>query len=169
MIQSTWLIISNILTAISLVATTISFIGIIVLVIAFFRFSLWKEIRLFLNRRRPIMIFKSTDQPMEIETKILKDSGLFTINEEPAESHQNTDRIKNHGLIIVGYTKGMTGFSHILSAAKQHGIPIIVYASYESITPEDKKMISDYSYHSICGLPLRLVNDAFTILSTFPL
>lgn len=168
MIQNLWLITSNILAALALVTTIISFVGFAIIVVAFFRFSLGKEVRLFLNRRRPIMIFKSADQSMEMETKILKDSGLFTIKEDPTASHQNTDRIKDHGLIIVGYTKGMPGFSNILAAAKQHQIPIIVYASPSAITSEDFKLITDYSYHSVCGLPLRLVSDVFAILSTFP-
>ena len=116
------------------------------------------------------MIFKSKDQSMDTETKLLKDSKFFNIPEDPTDNPQNVDRIKNHGLIIVGYSKGMDGFQNILSTAKSKRIPIIIYAANNAIDKEGKdyEEIGKYSYHSICNLPLRLVNDVFTILSTFP-
>ena len=116
------------------------------------------------------MIFKSKDQSMDLETKLLRDSKFFNIPEDPTDRHQNTDRIKNHGLIIVGYSPGMDGFQNILSTAKDKQIPIIIYAAPGAIDMkgDDYKLICSYSYHSICNVPLRLVNDVFTILSTFP-
>ncbi|MBI2470381.1 MAG: hypothetical protein HYV59_03960 [Planctomycetes bacterium] len=123
---------------------------------------------MFKNRKRPIMIFKSQDQSMELETKLLRDSKFFNVPEDPTDNPRNTDRIKNHGLIIVGYSKGMDGFQNILSAAKSKQIPIIIYAAPKAIDEKDLEEICKYSYNSMCNTPLRLVNDVFTILSTFP-
>lgn len=141
-----------------------------ILYFGFFRFFFLKERRLFKNRKRPIMVFKSKEQSMDTETKLLRDSKFFNIPEDPTDNHKNTDRIKNHGLIIVGYSKGMNGFQEILSAAKSKQIPIIIYATSDVIdrNGNDYKEICKYSYQSICNFPLRLVNDVFTILSTFP-
>lgn len=159
---------NNLATAFDVYTIIWILISNVILFFCFFRFFFLKERRLFKNRKRPIMIFKSRDQSMELETKLLRDSKFFNIPEDPTDKHQNTDRIKNHGLIIVGYSPGMDGFQNILSASKSKQIPIIIYAAPGAITEEDYKEICKYSYHSICNLPLRLVNDVFTILSTFP-
>src|SRR5688572_8921494 len=81
-----WLI--TITTSIDIYMLLVSIIIIGGVVYGFIRFLIWKEIRLFFNRKRPIMIFKSHEQSMEIETKLLRDTGLFTIREEPVEHHQ---------------------------------------------------------------------------------
>lgn len=47
------------------------------------RFIYRKEIRLFNNAKRPIMIFKCDGMNMEIETQMLRDIGFFNINEQP--------------------------------------------------------------------------------------
>lgn len=160
----------NLSTAIDVYTIIWIIISNVILYFCFFRFFFLKERRLFKNRKRPIMIFKSKDQSMEIETKLLRDSKFFNVPDDPTDRHQNTDFITNHGLIIVGYSPGMDGFKNILSAAKDKQIPIIIYAAQEAIKRDgdDSKLISSYSYHSICNVPLRLVNDVFTILSTFP-
>ncbi len=163
-------IFSNMLTAVDVYTIIWIVISNVILYFCFFRFFFLKERRLFKNRKRPIMIFKSKDQSMEIETKLLRDSKFFNVPEDPTDRHQNTDRITNHGLIIVGYSLGMDGFKNILSAAKDKQIPIIIYSAQGAIVQggEDSRLISSYSYHSVCNVPLRLVNDVFTILSTFP-
>jgi len=134
---------------------------------AFLRFFFRKEIRLFNNRCRPIMIFKSTDEDMEIETKLLRDSKLFNVPEDPTNKHQNIDRIKNHSLIIIGYSEGMANFDDIFNGAKNAGVPVIIY-SKNKIPDDVFNKLRNYSWYSTCQVPLRLINDVFTILSTFP-
>lgn len=151
----------------SLVAFAVYFILGVLVCLAFLRFFFRKEIRLFNNRRRPIMIFKSTGEDMEIETKLLRDSKLFNIPEDPTDKHQNIDRIKNHSLIIIGYSAGMTNFDDIFNGAKIAGVPVIVY-SKDKIPDDVFNKLRNYSWYSTCQVPLRLINDVFTVLSTFP-
>lgn len=159
----------NMLTAVDVYTIIWIIISNVILYSCFLRFFFLKERRLYKNRKRPIMIFKSKDQSMELETKLLRDSKFFNIPEDPTDRHQNTDRIKNHGLIIVGYSPGMDGFKNILTTAKDKQIPIIIYAVPGAIDTkgDDYKLICSYSYNCMCNFPLRLVNDVFTILSTF--
>lgn len=134
---------------------------------AFIVFFLKKEWGLFINRRRPIMIFKSEDQNMGIAFNLLSDSKLFKI-ETPTENYQDSVRLNKHSLVIVGYTKKMQGLKNIIDEAKNRRVPVIIYAKPSEIDQEDMKILEAYSYHSICNTPLRLVNDVFTILSTYP-
>ena len=151
----------------SLIYFAVYFILGVLVCFAFLRFFFRKEIRLFNNRRRPIMIFKSTSEDMEVETKILRDSKLFNIPENPTDKHQNIDRIKDHSLIIIGYSTGMTNFDDIFNGAKSVGVPVIVY-SKDKIPDDIFNKLRNYSWYSTCQVPLRLINDVFTILSTFP-
>lgn len=104
---------------------------------------------------------------MGMETNILRDSKLFKIPEDPTNSYQDCNRIKNHSLVIIGYTPKMDGFKDILDAIKVKKIPVIVYTK-EQIDPDDRKLLDSYPWHSVCNFPLKLMNDVFTILSTFP-
>jgi len=129
------------------------------------RFWYRKEIRLCKNARRPIMIFKSEDSDMEVETKLLRDVGLFHVDEEPTDKHQMTDRLSGYGLVIIGYSKKMKDFDTIFSAVKAAHIPVIVYGDLPDELAQD---LRKYSWHCMCRTPLRLVNDVLGILSTFP-
>ena len=135
--------------------------------VAFIVFFLKKEWRLFKNRRRPIMIFKSKDQNMGVAFNLLSDSKLFKI-ETPTENYQDSVRLDKHSLVIVGYTKKMQGLKGIIDEAKNKRVPVIIYAKPNEIDQEDMKILETYSYRSMCNTPLRLVNDVFTILSTYP-
>lgn len=104
---------------------------------------------------------------MEIETKLLRDAKIFNIPEEPTDKYQNLDRIKDHGLVIVGYSNLMNNFNNIFEGAINAGIPIIVY-SKNTIPKNVFNRLRSYSWYSTCQVPLRLLNDVFTILSTFP-
>lgn len=165
--ENFWQNLTTALDIYSLLAFVIYFILGALVCFAFLKFFFRKEIRLFNNRSRPIMIFKSTGQDMEIETKLLRDSKLFNIPEDPTDKHQNIDRIKNHSLIIIGYSTGMTNFDDIFNGAKSAGVPVIVY-SKDKIPDDVFNKLRNYSWYSTCQVPLRLINDVFTVLSTFP-
>jgi len=165
--QNLWQGLITALDVYSVILFFVYFVLEVVACFAFFTFFFRKEIRLFKNRKRPIMIFKSAGEDMEIETKLLRDSQLFNIPEEPTDKHQNIDRIKNHSLIIIGYSAGMTNFEDIFNGAKNAGIPIIIY-SKDKIPDDIFNKLRNYSWYSTCQVPLRLINDVFTILSTFP-
>ncbi|MDP3029802.1 MAG: hypothetical protein Q8O04_09970 [Deltaproteobacteria bacterium] len=161
--------ITDFLNIYTLITFLITFVAASVACFGFLYFFFRKEIRLFKNRKRPIMIFKSAGEDMELETKLLRDSKLFNIPEEPTDKPQNIDRINEHSLIIIGYSSEMSAsdFDQIYSGAKNAGIPVIIYS--KNRIPENVfKKLRDYSWYSICQVPLRLLNDVFTILSTFP-
>jgi hypothetical protein len=136
-------------------------------VVAFGYFFIPKEIRLYRNRRRPIMIFKSKGEPMEVETKLLRDSRLFNIPENPTDQHQYANMIKNHSLVIIGYSPKMKNFKEVLDGVIRAKVPVIIY-SQRNIPDNVLKELRKYPWHSICQFPLRLINDTFVILSTFP-
>lgn len=144
-----------------------------VAVIFAFGLLIWiikKEARLFLNRKRPIKIFYAKGQAlnMAMETKTLRESGFFNIPEDPTDSYQDCHRLANHGLVIIGYTPGMEGLRDILDAVKAKRIPLIVYTKAR-LAPQDQALLETYPWYSLCNVPLRVVSDAFTILSTFPI
>ncbi len=136
-----------------------------------FAFLFWfakKEIRLFRNRRRPIMIFSSVRNSMEMEITMLRDAKLFNIPEGPTSSFQDVNRLGKHGLVIIGYTPKMEGLADILIAVKTKKIPIIVYTK-ERLDTDEQKLLESYQWYSVCNFPMRLLNDVFATLSTFPL
>lgn len=131
------------------------------------RFIYRKEIRLFNNAKRPIMIFKCDGMNMEIETQMLRDIGFFNVNEQPCSNFQMADRITDHGLVIVAYAEGNHHFDEILSRVRTAKVPLIVYS--KTRIPDDvTEKIRGYSWCLLCQYPLRLVNDVFGILYTFP-
>jgi Cdc6-like AAA superfamily ATPase len=115
-------------------------------------------------------IFYAKGQPlnMKAETKTLRESGFFNIPEEPTDDYTDCNRIENHGLVIIGYTPGMQGLKDILDAVKQKRIPLIVYTK-ERLEDADKALLETYPWYSLCNVPLRVISDAYTILSIFPL
>ena len=141
--------------------------GVVTFGFAFFKFSFFKALRLFRNRQRPIMIFKSKSEDMEVETKLLRDCKLFNIPEDPTDKLQDTNRITNHCLVIIGFSPAMKDFDQIYEGVQRFGVPVIIY-SKRSIPAKVLKTIKKYPWYSVCQVPLRLLNDVFTVLSTFP-
>ena len=133
----------------------------------FLRFIYRKEIRLFKNARRPIMIFKCEGMDMEVETQMLRDIGFFNVEEQPCSNFQMADRITDHGLVIVAYAEGIQHFDDILSRVQAAKVPLIVYTK-TTVPNEVIAKIRGYSWCLLCQYPLRLVNDVFGILYTFP-
>ena len=142
-------------------------VGVIVFWSSFLRFSIFKALRLFRNRQRPILIFKSQGEDMQVETKLLRDCKLFNIPEEPTDKLQDINRITNHCLVIIGYSTGMKDFNKIYKGVQRFGVPVIIY-SKGNIPASAMKTIKEYPWYSVCQVPLRLLNDVFTVLSTFP-
>lgn len=145
-----------------LFAAVVVLVGVLALV--------WKrEVRLFRNCRRPIKIFCTPGGPsMEVETKTLRTSGLFNIPEDPTSSYQDCHNITDHGLVIIGYAPRMPGLADILAVVKAKKIPLIVYTK-AMLDPDDKALLETYPWYSLCNVPLRVVSDTFSILSTFPI
>lgn len=138
------------------------------LVFTFFIFR--KQWRQHKNLKRPVKIFYAKGQSlnMQVETRTLRDSGFFNIPEDPTDNYQDCHTISDHGLVIVGYTPGMQGLKDILDVVKAKRIPLIVYTK-ERLNEDDRLLLESYPWYSLCNVPLRVISDAYTILSTFPL
>jgi len=129
-----------------------------------------KQWRQHKNLKRPLKIFYAKGQSlnMQVETRTLRDSGFFNIPDDPTDNYQDCHDISDHGLVIVGYTPGMQGLKDILDVVKAKRIPLIVYTK-ERLNDADKALLESYPWYSLCNVPLRVISDAYTILSIFPL
>jgi len=161
-----WYLANNLSTAHWLIDLGVALFFSVILIYAFLVFFLRKEIRLFRNLRRPIMIIFDATRDISSEVSLLRKTRFFKI-EEPTMDVRQADEIGNHSLIIVGYVPKMAGFADIVSAARNAKVPLIVY-THENMDEEDRRILMSYSWHSMCNVPLRLINDTFAILSTFP-
>jgi hypothetical protein len=168
---------STLITVINTIGTFVTVRGIVIVLVTSVVFSLLlthfifrKQVRQYRNLKRPVKIFYAKGQPlnMKAETKTLRESGFFNIPEEPTDDYTDCNRIGNHGLVIIGYTPGMQGLKDILDAVKQKRIPLIVYTK-ERLEDADKALLETYPWYSLCNVPLRVISDAYTILSIFPL
>jgi hypothetical protein len=145
-----------------------------------FLLFLKKERRLQSNLKRPILLIKPTDQEinikypnqkvpmnMEREKDLLARADLFKI-EGPITADEISTRIKDHGLIILGYCKGMDCFDEVLSAVKQKQIPIIIYTFGDNrLESGDLERTKEYAWHTLSNFPVRLASEAYSILTTF--
>lgn len=170
-------VMSTLGTAIDTVGTLLTLRDISIILVTVVVFSLLftvfifrKHIRQYRNLKRPIKIFYAKGQTlnMQVEARTLRESGFFNIPEEPTDNYQDCHSITDHGLVIVGYTPGMQGLKDILDVVKNKRIPLIVYTK-ERLDDADKVLLESYPWYSLCNVPLRVISDAYTILSTFPL
>lgn len=135
-----------------------------------FLFSIWlvckKDFRLIQNLKRPIMVIGSSGKDMSLIVSLIRDAGFFRV-EEPSQTAQNIDRIKQHSLVVVAYTKTESETEKIINAVRTKSIPVIFYAAPSEIDRDDGKLIQEYSYAEIANSPFRLMNLIFSILSTY--
>jgi hypothetical protein len=140
----------------------------VILLVSFLKFFLSKEFRLFQNVKRPIKIINTNDNLMENEIATLKKVGFFNLSEGPSSDHKNLDMIDEHSLVILGYSRNMDNFNDIVDKVENNKVPLIVYSKDQLKTEHLEYLRNKYSWYSICNFPLKLLNDVFTILSTFP-
>ncbi len=152
----------------STVAIILLIITNIILLISFLKFFLSKEFRLFQNVKRPIKIIRTKKNLMENEIETLKRVGFFNLSEDPFFDHKNLDMIDGHSLVILGYSRDMNNFNDVIDKLENKKIPLIVYSIDQLKTEDLAYLRNKYSWYSLCNFPLKLLNDVFTILSTFP-
>lgn len=151
-------------------------IGAIVILYAFVAYFLRKEIRLFLNLRRPIFFIipkkggsKVPAKEMEMEIDAIKKNGFFKVSTE-VNDYQAFSPQKKYGLVVLGYDREMDGFDEIMSKVKQIQCPLIVYTYGKNtgeIMPEHLAVLNGYPWALISNFKLTLVNSVFTTLATF--
>ncbi len=168
-------VVADIIGGVALFYEQYSKVGIILLIIAnvillisFLKFFLSKEFRLFRNIKRPIKIINTNDNLMENEIATLKKVGFFNLSESPSSDHKNLDMIDKHSLVILGYSRNMNNFNDVIDKVENNKVPLIIYSKDELKTEHLEYLRSKYSWYSICNFPLKLLNDVFTTLSTFP-
>ena len=119
------------------------------------------------NVGRQVAVISVEDQSMEHEAELLKRVGFFKVKEFDADV-RSLDLIAGSGLIVVGYSPDSKVYDTTLRYAKDHGLPIIVFAGMHELEPEKRKELFAYSFSSLCQSELRLVSDVFAAISTFP-
>lgn len=134
-----------------------------------------KERRLMKNLSRPVLLYHSKGgEDFTIEKSLLEASNFFKIDKA---SGSNTTHVidslsnTNCSLVIAGFdANNREGFYQVFDKAKSKRLPIIVYTfgRNAALTSDDWDKLNTYSFYSIVNAPLRLLNDAFAILSTFP-
>jgi hypothetical protein len=143
---------------------------------AFFYIKLFykKERRLMKNLSRPVLFYHSKGGDFTIEKSLLEASDFFKIDKA---SGSNTTHVvdslsnTNCSLVIAGFdANDREHFYQVFDKAKAKRLPIIVYTfgRNAALTSDDWDKLNTYSFYSIVNAPLRLLNDAFAILSTFP-
>jgi len=159
-------IIFTIRDLIILVAGAITGLMVAIIIISFW---LKKERTLVKNLKRPIMIINSAQQDMKFEAGLLRNSGFFSIPDDPNNDPRNLDDIKRYCLLILAYSKETAIFNSAIQAARNSKVPVIIYAKQGEILPDGKDMdlIRGYYLAEIANSPLRLINLIFSILSIY--
>lgn len=141
------------------------------LIVAIIIISFWlkKERTLVKNLKRPIMIINSAQQDMKFEAGLLRNSGFFSIPDDPSNDLRNLDDIKRYCLLILAYSKETAIFNSAIQAARNSKVPVIIYAKQGEILPDgnDMDLIRGYYLAEIANSPLRLINLIFSILSVY--
>lgn len=164
-----------------LIILLVTFVVALAIVIRAIIFFFRRERRFFNNLKKKIIIFapsksssKDGEKPedMRMEMNLLKKANFFP--NLPNEiftntSHDNLQSITKNTLVIVGYNKNFQekSFLEILKKVRNFNVPLIVY-SYSRLDGKTLDEIKKYPHHSICETGLRLVNDVFTTLATYP-
>lgn len=155
-------------------------IGGLILILAVWKF-LWhfiqKELRLYRNLKRPIIVIAPSDnqgkirgKEMEMEIEKLRDNKLFNVYEGTTD-YRNFDPQNDYCLVVLGYDKNMIGLDEILSKVKNLQIPLIVYTYGENVmalNPDDKSKLDSYPWTLFANFRLTLINSIFNTLATYP-
>ncbi|MCK6560469.1 hypothetical protein HUU39_17915 [candidate division KSB1 bacterium] len=149
-----------------------------ILVFLFMKWFLRKELRLYRNLKRPVMIItpsnsqgvKIESTEMELETRMLVKNGFFRIDNESTDFRSFNPR-SNHCLVVLGYHPDMHGLDEVLTKVKMLQIPLIVFTygkNINAIAQRDKTKLDSYPLTLYANFQLTLLNHIFTTLATYP-
>lgn len=173
--------ISNIFTIRDLVLFVLGAVSTLVIAYKALNFIFKREKRFFDNLRKKIIIFApsknssgDSEKPedMQMELSLLKKTGFFPNLPDKIfkdTSHNNLQEIKKDTLVIVGYNNTFKeeSFLKILDKTKKLDVPLLIFA-YSWLKGKCLSETKKYPHHSMCETGLRLVNDVFTTLATYP-
>lgn len=139
--------------------------GGIITSIAFFKYLYKKEFRIFRNLNRPVYIFTSDNSlNLRNEYDTLKQTKLCkTISQPEILELKSLDKIDKYSVVIIGYSSSFTEYSQVFAYLKNKGIPIIIYAPNERVTPEHMNLIKQYLYCELCIIPSRILPAIFNL------
>jgi len=112
-----------------------------------------------------------TDKDMERELSVLKSSGYFNLAKGIVTDFNNIvpEDIESAGIVVLGYHKEMCHFEDFIQMVKQANKPLIIY-TFElgyPLSEEHRKIICNYKWYALSSMPLRLVSDLFSIMSSY--
>ena len=145
------------------------FAGGIAAAFGFGRLSFRKTRRLAKNLGRPLAVIPSSSDGMSQEVRLLQEAGFFSNLDHMAAHDNNADNVTaKHRLAILRFDK-TEGFWRTYESLKSKGLPVIIYAKPGEIDfQSEMPRIQQYSYHSICNTPIRLLSDVWAIMATWP-
>lgn len=127
--------------------------------------------RLAKNLDRKILIFSpNRDLTMEKELEVLARPGYFSV---PKIVHDyqalNESDIREAGIVILVYAKGMDNFEKFIDIISRHEKPLIVYTLElgTMLDESHRRKLMSYKWHVVSSTPLRLVSDIYTTLATY--
>ncbi|RJR25748.1 hypothetical protein C4578_00745 [Candidatus Microgenomates bacterium] len=108
---------------------------------------------------------------MERELGVLKSSGYFNVSKGVVTDFHAIDQkdIDEAGIIILGYHRGMNDFDDFFQMVRRADKPLIIYTFEIGYQLDDKhkEIIKDYKWYALSSMPLRLVSDIFSIMSSY--
>lgn len=168
---------SSIFTLRDLMIAVIWFIILAIAVFGFLRHFFRKELRLYRNLKRPIVVITPSDQQgkirgkeMDLEIEKLRENKFFNVPDSSTD-YKNFNPLNDYCLVVMGYDKNMVGLDEILSKIKNLQIPLIVYTYGENVTalnPNDKTKLDSYPWTLFANFRLTLINSIFNTLATYP-
>lgn len=129
-----------------------------------------KERRLLANMKRPVAVIPAHHGSMEHETRLLKDVEFFNID-NLASDKRSIDLVAKHRLVVLQYDAAPEShFWKTYETLQSRQVPVIVYAKPGEISFKTDHMerIQNYSLHTLCNTPLRLLSDVTSIMTTYP-
>jgi hypothetical protein len=127
-----------------------------------------RENRLFKNIGRPIAIFPSTTDSLDLEMRLLKSVDFFNVELFPADARALDEITESHRLAILRYESN-SSFWRIFEKLADKRIPLIIYSRPVEIPSADLQRIQNYyTRYTLCNTPVRLISDVYAIMSVYP-
>lgn len=132
------------------------------------KFSSKREKRLFDNIQRPVALIPTTDDPLQMEHRLLQSIEFFTVDLLPADARSVDEITSKYRLAVLRYEDSNT-FWRVFHALADKQIPLIIYSKPAEIpVPKLQEIQEYYTRYTLCNTPVRLVSDVFAIMSVYP-
>ena len=142
--------------------------------IAFTRWFLGRQWRLYRNLKRPVIVLPpimpgggiAEGCEMRKELDLLQRSGLFNLKADGDYTTFNPS--EKHCVVVLCYYAGMMGLDDVLAKVKAHHAPVIIYTFGKRLSENDQKKVDEYPSAVPANYPLALLNSIFATVACYP-